>query len=311
MTSPSASSSSGASSSTPLINSSESTVATVEDDKGFIEKHLNGHSFAINPVRLAPGGPLTLTSVLSKATKISVAVIFSPLLFLGTLGFTAGMKWSPWCQNKFFSLFLTRILSVLAKKFSKERRTLLSHVSGKVLDVGCGSGAYIRYYQNASHVVALEPATVLHAKIREEERQWLKEHKVSVSIYTLGLEAYLEEYPNEVEKFDWVILGNVLCEVSDVKSTLVQVDRSLKQTGGWVYFSEHVACSHGSWKRSFQNWFNPWWNIISGGCNINHDSLIHIQSMPNWEVISWTFPIQVGLGPFVLGLAHKMRTQQR
>ena len=164
----------------------------------------------------------------------------------------------------------------------------------------------MRFFRNATHVVALEPMSELHAVIREEAEQWLPQH-TTMDVVSLHLDEYLNQYPDQVGTFDWVILGNVLCEVPCVETTLRSVNQILKDEGQ-VYFSEHIGCKCSSWQRRLQNMLNPWWKTVSGGCNINRDSLDLIQAIPDWEVISWNFhTLRVGLGPFVLGLAQKKK----
>jgi hypothetical protein len=73
-----------------------------------------------------------------------------------------------------------------------------------------------------------------------------------------------------------------------------------------VYFSEHIGARRGSWLRRLQNFINPAWRHCGGGCNCNRDSLECLNSVKNWEVISWEYSrFQACFGSFVLGLAVK------
>jgi SAM-dependent methyltransferase len=281
---------------------SESTPLVHDSVDGAIRHVIDGHSYALNPKRLEKP-PLSTAWVLLQGT---VAIVLSPALLLGAGLFTIPMLFKP-IQNRFVQWFIPSIMNIVDRKFSLERTTLLANVQGKVLDVGSGGGPYLRYFHNASSVVALEPIEGLHPVIQQQGKEWLPP-EVTLSIFSLDLESYLHQYPNEASTFDWIILGNVLCEVKDVKSTLVSVDHALRETG-IVYFSEHIGCNCSSWKRTIQNIVNPWWKLISGGCNLNRDSLRMIQSMPNWRVVAWEYPsTDVGMGEFVVGLAHKVKT---
>jgi 2-polyprenyl-3-methyl-5-hydroxy-6-metoxy-1,4-benzoquinol methylase len=83
------------------------------------------------------------------------------------------------------------------------------------------------------------------------------------------------------EIFDFVILGNVLCEVPDVEATLFHVNRLLKR-GGKVYFSEHVSSDSGTLLRYLQYVMSPMWCNLTDGCNINRDTLNSLENVKNW-----------------------------
>jgi SAM-dependent methyltransferase len=284
------------------MTTSESTPLVHDSVDGAIRHVIDGHSYALNPKRLETP-PLSTVGVLLQGT---VVVVLSPVLLLGAVLFMIPMLVKP-IANRFVQWFIPCIMNITGEKFSLERKTLLANVRGKVLDVGSGGGNYLRHFHNASSVVALEPVQELHNAIKQQAKEWLPQ-ETTLSISSLDLESYLHQYPKEASTFDWIILGNVLCEVKDVKSTLVSVDHALKECG-IIYFSEHIGCDCSSWKRTIQDIVNPWYNIVSGGCNLNRDSLRLIQSMPNWRVVAWEYPsIQVGMGEFVVGLAHKVKT---
>lgn len=126
-----------------------------------------------------------------------------------------------------------------------------------------------------------------------------------IECHACDIETYVREHPQQRATFDWVILGNVLCEIDDQISALQCINHVLKP-GGHVYFSEHIGAPKGTWTRRLQDFINPIWRTAGGGCNCNHDSLENIQKTPGWQVIFWNYNgFKVGLAPFVLGLAMK------
>ena len=134
--------------------------------------------------------------------------------------------------------------------------------------------------------------------------------ETNIEIHACDMETYVREHPDQTARFDWVICGNVLCEVDDQGSTLRSVNHLLKP-GGYVFFSEHIGAPMGTWARFFQNCFNPWWRTAGAGCNCNRDTLVNLRNMntmapDGWQVISWHYSnLKVAMGPFVLGLALK------
>jgi len=153
-------------------------------------------------------------------------------------------------------------------------------------------------------VVALEPVDNFHAGYRKlAEEAGLEDS--NVEMYACDIETYVRELPTKKGQFDWIILGNVLCEVDNQISTLASIKHLLKP-GGHVYFSEHIAAPKGTWARFVQDLINPWWRTAGGGCNCNRDSLLNLRNTPGFQIISWQYPRpQVLFGTFVLGLIQK------
>ena len=199
------------------------------------------------------------------------------------------------------------------RAFRDVRKELLKNVQGRVLDVGCAAGAYLKYYagsaQRVTEVVALEPNQTMHGALRRTIAG-LAQKARGLPFPVVVTAKFLEQLPPEENaSFDSIVLGNVLCEVPDVAAALREVDRLLKP-GGRVYFSEHVLDAPGSWRRAVQQSVNPWWSVAAAGCHCNRDSLTAIRAVPGWEVEHWTFSIGgplVWLDRFEVGLAVKRR----
>ena len=84
-------------------------------------------------------------------------------------------------------------------------------------------------------------------------------------------------------RYDYAVLGNVLCEVPDQRSVLAALDALLKD-GAYVFFSEHVKHRVG-WKGALQDFFAPWWCTLLDGCNINRHTMDTVRAAcPDWEI---------------------------
>jgi SAM-dependent methyltransferase len=199
------------------------------------------------------------------------------------------------------------VMKTVGELFDVERKELLQRNIGpndRILDLGAGSGYYLKYLCRCSKLVAIEPVVNFHETYKTaailagmDESQ--------VEMHACDIETYVRDVPEAKGSFDWVILGNVLCEVSNQVSTLRCVNHLLKPRGH-VYFCEHVAMPKGTWTRRIQDLINPVWRTAGAGCNCNRDSLVVIRSTPGWEVISWQYSgYRAGLGLWVLGLAMK------
>lgn len=270
-------------------------------DTGLKEQKLGGNVYRIDPMELG-------TRPLWKKALINTGMVLaSPLLIPTFVLYTLTIYLGPLrTKNKLLKILITKVMKQAAEEMDSHRRELLQHIlpKDKVLDLGAGPGHYLKYLCRARKLVALEPIHEFHEDYKREAVD-AGMNESQIEMYDLVVEAFLAQNPKQMGTFDWVILGNVLCEVEDQLSTLHCVDKLLKP-GGHVYFSEHIGSPPGTWKRMLQNWINPVWKVSSGGCNCNRDSLSNIRQMPGWQVIFWHYDrFRVALGPFVLGLAMK------
>jgi SAM-dependent methyltransferase len=215
-----------------------------------------------------------------------------------------------WRDKLFFGHLLPRGMDAANKAQRAKRQVLLQHVSGRVLDVGAGSGSYFCYYTQADAIVAVEPGETLHPHLRKAAARYLQHQKEPMVIVRDLVELDPAKY-----QFDWIILGNVLCEVLCQVEALQRVNQLLAP-GGHVYFSEHMGCPKGTWQRRLQDAINPIWHRGTMGCNCNRDTLLHLQQQQqdgHWHQLAyWTVRnVTIGLGPLILGLAYKKPFQKQ
>jgi ubiquinone/menaquinone biosynthesis C-methylase UbiE len=70
--------------------------------------------------------------------------------------------------------------------------------------------------------------------------------------------------------FDTVIAGLVFCSVPAAPAGLAEVKRVLRP-GGRLRMLEHVRSTR-PWKARLQDWVQPAWTTLSGGCHPNRDT---------------------------------------
>mmetsp|Transcript_41021 Transcript_41021/g.64047 ORF Transcript_41021/g.64047 Transcript_41021/m.64047 type:complete len:317 (-) Transcript_41021:351-1301(-) len=227
-------------------------------------------------------------------------LIAAPLIGVGTyLGLAAMI--GKRVYDRVAAVAVPFVMSNLDTKMARTRRELLKSIRGRVIDVGCATGCYLRYYEerheDIDEVVMLEPNLGMHKALRDAiDRHTNIARKCRISAEFL-------ENQERGDGFDWVVLGNVMCEIPDPKAALVEVNRLLTK-GGRVYFVEHIAHPHGSFGARLQNLLHPIWFLLSGGCNCNRRSLDMLKQT-DWSLIYWLHPFQYFPGPFVSGLAVK------
>ena len=143
----------------------------------------------------------------------------------------------------------------------KQREKVVPHATGRVLEVGMGSGINLQYYNpdNVELVFGLEPSDGMRRKAQTNlaaspvEVQWL--------------DLPGEEVPLDDNTVDTVVLTFTLCTISDFRAALAQMRRVLKP-GGTLLFCEHGEAPDESVRR-WQDRINPIWKVIGGGCNLN------------------------------------------
>lgn len=142
-----------------------------------------------------------------------------------------------------------------------ERESLLADASGRVLEVGMGSGLNLRYYNpdKVDFVWGLEPSEGMRKKAQKNLG------RSPVKVDWLGLPG--EEIPLDNDSADTVVLTFTLCTIPDWQRALGQMRRVLKP-GGKLLFCEHGVAPDASVAK-WQNRINPLWKKIAGGCHLN------------------------------------------
>jgi ubiquinone/menaquinone biosynthesis C-methylase UbiE len=143
----------------------------------------------------------------------------------------------------------------------KLRAQLIPEASGKVLEVGMGSGINLSFYDadKVSLVYGLEPSEGMRRKAATNLR------KSPVPVEWLDLPG--EKIPLGANSVDTVVLTFTLCTIPGVTAALEQVFRVLKP-GGAFLFLEHGQ-SPDETVRKWQNRITPAWKKIAGGCHLN------------------------------------------
>jgi demethylmenaquinone methyltransferase/2-methoxy-6-polyprenyl-1,4-benzoquinol methylase len=114
--------------------------------------------------------------------------------------------------------------------FHRWRRQLFSQVSGRVLEVGIGTGRNIPHYTSSVVGIDISEGMLRHAKHRARDHVEL----VLMDATSLGFKD---------NSFDFVITTFVLCSVPDPIATLKEMRRVCKRDG-YILMLEHVKSSN-------------------------------------------------------------------
>jgi len=166
--------------------------------------------------------------------------------------------------------------------FADHRAALAADLSGRVLDLGSGTGAMFPYYADAAaagdgdlSVVAVEPDP--HMRRRAEQRAAALELEVAFVDGDAGA------LPFRDDAFDAAVAGMVLCTVPDPAAAVAEVARVLAPGGEFRAF-EHV---HGEgWYARLQAALAPAWKAAAAGCHLDRDTDRLLADHDAFEVVS-------------------------
>jgi ubiquinone/menaquinone biosynthesis C-methylase UbiE len=149
-------------------------------------------------------------------------------------------------------------MSMRQATFEPYRRRVVTAATGRVLEIGVGSGLNLPLYDRATHVIGLEPSAKLLAMAR--------------TVRTVGpsiefVEGVAEGIPLPDHAVDTIVSTWTLCTIPDVTRALAEMRRVLKP-GGRLLFAEHGQSSEPRVVR-WQDRLTPLWKRIGGGCHLN------------------------------------------
>lgn len=176
------------------------------------------------------------------------------------------------------------------KPTRKQREKVVPLASGKVLEIGIGSGLNLPYYNSAQvdRVIGIDPSPEMW-KLNE----WSGDLDVEF------IEASAEDLKFEDQSFDSVVCTYTLCTIPDAGKALKEMSRVLKPDGKFI-FTEH-GLSPDEPVAKTQNRINPYWKRLGGGCNLNRNIEILIAQsglkfsaldkmyIPGWKPASFNY----------------------
>ena len=136
-------------------------------------------------------------------------------------------------RSRFFALTYDRQLARVERSGLGEiRRRLVETASGRVLEIGTGTGANLDHYGPAVESLTLtEPERPMLRRLESRVRERAPQATV--------LRAPAEDLPFDDDSFDTAVSTLVLCGVADQPRALRELRRVLRP-GGRLIFVEHV-----------------------------------------------------------------------
>lgn len=177
------------------------------------------------------------------------------------------------------------------------RAALLGDVTGRVLEVGGGTGANLPHYRDGAKVVVSEPSEPMRRRLAA---------KLDTAAVPIELcRAPAEALPFDDASFDAVVATLVLCTVPDVAAALHEVRRVLRPDGR-LLFIEHGG-GHDGRKGTWQRRLDPAWTWVACGCHLTRDPARNVEAAGfTLERVEEFDPkgVPALLRPFVEGVAR-------
>jgi SAM-dependent methyltransferase len=173
----------------------------------------------------------------------------------------------PVSEHPIFARFYDRMIAGAERAgLGEMRRELLASASGRVLELGAGTGLNLEYYTDAvTELVMTEPDPHMARRLRE---------RLGTAPGAAGnpsvVEASAEDLPFDDGSFDMVVATLVLCTIPDPLKALAEARRVLIE-GGRLLYLEHVRSRRPGLAR-WQDRLERPWGFFAGGCHPNRDT---------------------------------------
>jgi ubiquinone/menaquinone biosynthesis C-methylase UbiE len=151
-------------------------------------------------------------------------------------------------------------LVMCQRQLTKYRREVLAKASGRVLEVGVGSGLNFPLYGKQVEIVfGIDPSPRLLAIAHRRA--------AAAGVRAELLQGSATAIPLADNTIDTVVMTWTLCSIPDPLAALREMRRVLKPDGR-LLFVEHGLSPEPSVER-WQNRLTPIWRHIAGGCHLN------------------------------------------
>ena len=171
--------------------------------------------------------------------------------------------------HKWFAAVYDRMMAPAERSFMRRiRQEIVGGATGRVLEVGAGTGASFPYYGDAvSELIATDPDPYMLERVKKRARQAHRPIELK--------QAPAEELPFADASFDTVVSTLVLCSVRDPAKALSEIRRVLKPEGQFRFY-EHVRYDH-AFGAFWQDLITPIWRWFGAGCHPNRDTARSIE----------------------------------
>ncbi len=182
------------------------------------------------------------------------------------------------------------------------RKELLAGLSGRVVEIGAGTGANFDHYPaSVSEIVATEP----ESHFRSQAMRSASRAPAPVRV----VDACAENLPLGNASVDAAVSSLVLCSVADPARALAELLRVVRP-GGQLRFYEHVRASSPGLARLQRIVDKTFWPLLAGGCHTSRPTDTAIEEAGfavehRREFMFRPCPLSAPAAPHVIGHARR------
>jgi ubiquinone/menaquinone biosynthesis C-methylase UbiE len=194
-------------------------------------------------------------------------------------------------QNRILPGIVNHVCS--CRPITRQRKKIIPLVSGRVLEIGMGTGLNLPFYdfKKIKSLKGLEPSSKMIAMAKTRAQR--------LGIGVRFIEESACQIPLVSHDIDSVVVTYTLCTIPDILPALREIHRVLKP-GGKLYFCEHGLAPDRDVK-SWQNRLTPLWKCLTGGCHLNRNIPVLIQTcgfciqdmetmyLPGWRPLTYNY----------------------
>jgi len=151
-------------------------------------------------------------------------------------------------------------VSMRQARHSSYRSRVISNATGRVLEVGIGSGLNLPFYGNdVREIIGIDSSSKLLDLTREYHGRTFMNLQL--------IEASAEAIPIDDRSIDTIVTTWTLCSIPAIDRALQEMHRVLKPSGR-LLFAEHGRAPEPR-VRWWQDHITPMWKRLAGGCHLN------------------------------------------
>lgn len=165
-------------------------------------------------------------------------------------------------RGRFNAAFFRVMDPYMESKLRSRKRGVFAGLPERVVEIGPGVGANLRYLPAGATLVAIEPNRYMYGRLRAAAQR----HGVRLELR----ESLAEQTGLPDHSVDAVISSLVLCSVEDPDAALAEIRRILRP-GGSFRFVEHVVAEEATVTRAAQRILRRPWAWTFEGCSCERD----------------------------------------
>ena len=179
-------------------------------------------------------------------------------------------------------------------KYAERKRALFqTPPDAKIVELGAGMGANLRYFPRGSHLIAVEPNLAMHRGLQRAASRY----GIVLDLHATGAESI--DLPDAT--VDLVVSSLVLCTVPDAAQVAREARRILKPGGRFVCL-EHVRAPAATPEYRIQRFLHKPWRWLFEGCDLCRDTASVLRQTGFSDVRIEPFRLDT----FVMPIAHQI-----